>query len=207
MYMNTNIQGDFQICINVPLKQTLKISFTGFRSGGPLLFLLYVNNLHESSALVSIMFADDMNFFYGHKGLKTLVSLVNQELQKTNGCLRLINSREDDLPVLLRKLLIKKHNVKRVKSIKYLGVLLNQKYIFERSLLKTRSQKILVYNKGLNHFWIKNRYLQYTIRYYLYIHTYLNIQIHLGAVQANKSKKASQSPKACNRNYQQQNTL
>ena len=105
------------------------------------------------------MFADDMNFFYGHKGLKILVSLVNQELQKTNGCLRLINSREDDLPVLLPKLLIKKHNVKRVKSIKYLGVLLNQKYIFERSLLKTRSQKILVYNKGLNHFWIKNRYL------------------------------------------------
>ena len=31
-----------------------------------------------------IMFADDTNLFYEHKDLKTLFSLVNQELQKGN---------------------------------------------------------------------------------------------------------------------------
>ena len=51
---------------------------------GPLLFLLYVNDLHNSSALDSIMFADETNLFYEHKNLKTLFSLVNQELQKIN---------------------------------------------------------------------------------------------------------------------------
>ena len=51
---------------------------------GPLLFLLYVNDLHNSAALEPIMFADDTNLFYEHSDLKTLFSLVNQELQKIN---------------------------------------------------------------------------------------------------------------------------
>ena len=37
---------------------------------GPLLFPLYVNDLHNSSALDPIMFADDTNVFYEHKDLK-----------------------------------------------------------------------------------------------------------------------------------------
>ena len=51
---------------------------------GPLLFLFYVNDPHNSSALDPIMFADDTSLFYEHKDLKTLFSLVNQELQKIN---------------------------------------------------------------------------------------------------------------------------
>ena len=51
---------------------------------GPLLFLLYVNDLHNSSALDPVMFADDTNLFCEHKDLKTLFSLVNQWLQKIN---------------------------------------------------------------------------------------------------------------------------
>ena len=87
------------------------------------------------------MFADDRNLFYEHKDLKTLFSLVNQELQKINECFEAnklsLNvgktkyllfhkpSRKDDLPLLLPRLLIKKHEVERVKSIKFLGVLLD----------------------------------------------------------------------------------
>ena len=62
------------ICCGVPQGSIL----------GPLLFLLYVSDLHNSSALDPIMFADDKNLFFEHKGLKTLCSLVNQELQKIN---------------------------------------------------------------------------------------------------------------------------
>ena len=57
----------------------------------PLLFQLHVNDLHNSSVLDPVMFADDTNLFYEHKDLKTLFSLVNQELQKIN-ILRQISS-------------------------------------------------------------------------------------------------------------------
>ena len=40
---------------------------------GPLLFLLYVNDLHNSSALDPIMFADDTNLFCEHRDLKNVV--------------------------------------------------------------------------------------------------------------------------------------
>ena len=66
--------GTKNICCGVPQGSIL----------GPLLFLLYVNDLHNSTALDPIMFADDTNLFYEHNDLKTLFSLVNQELQKIN---------------------------------------------------------------------------------------------------------------------------
>ena len=109
---------------------------------GSILGPLYVNDLYNSSVLDPIMFADDANLFYEHKDLKTLFSLVNQELQKFNElfeanklCLNVGKtkyylfhkpSRKDDLPLLLPRLLIKKHQVERVKSIKFLGVLLDE---------------------------------------------------------------------------------
>ena len=93
------------------------------------------------------MFADDTNLFYEYNDLKTLFSLVNQELQKINEWFKAnklsLNvekikyslfhkpSRRDDLPLLLPKLLIKKHIVERVEKI----IL---------SIFKTKSPKALV---------------------------------------------------------------
>ena len=106
------------------------------------MFLLYVNDVHNSTALDPIMFPDDANLFYEHNKLKTLFSLVNQELQKikewfeanklslnvekTKYSLFHKPSKRDDLFLLLPKLLIKKHKVERVESIKFLGVLLDE---------------------------------------------------------------------------------
>ena len=48
---------------------------------GPLLFLLYINDLFLSSNYLSfILFADDTNIFLRHKDLATLARMVNQEL-------------------------------------------------------------------------------------------------------------------------------
>ena len=48
---------------------------------GPLLFLVYVDNLPNASHLLDpIMFADDANLFFNHKDIKHLFTVVNNEL-------------------------------------------------------------------------------------------------------------------------------
>ena len=66
------------------LKHALENIYCGIPQGSileSLLLLLFVNDLHKS-ALHPIMFADDTNLFYEHTDLKTLFSVVNQDLQK-----------------------------------------------------------------------------------------------------------------------------
>ena len=48
---------------------------------GPLLFLVYVNDLPNASRLLDpIMFADDTNLFFNHKDIKHLFTVVNNKL-------------------------------------------------------------------------------------------------------------------------------
>ena len=50
---------------------------------GPLLFLIYVNDLKNASdILVLIMFAGDTNLFYFHHNIKVLFTKVNKELNR-----------------------------------------------------------------------------------------------------------------------------
>ena len=52
---------------------------------GPLLFLLYVNDLKNvSSVLDPIMFADYINLFYTHSNIQKLFSTMNEELASIN---------------------------------------------------------------------------------------------------------------------------
>ena len=58
---------------------------------GPLVFLLYVNDLPNSSVLEPIMFADDTNLFFEHTDLRMLFSMVNDEMKKIMNGLMQIN--------------------------------------------------------------------------------------------------------------------
>ena len=50
---------------------------------GPLLFLLYVNEMaYVSNLLFSILFADDTNVFISGKNIKNLTQIMNNELEK-----------------------------------------------------------------------------------------------------------------------------
>ena len=52
---------------------------------GPLLFLLYVNDISNASSLLSfVLFADDTNIFYSHSKLESLVNTLNFELPKVS---------------------------------------------------------------------------------------------------------------------------
>ena len=52
---------------------------------GPLLFLIFVNDLHKvTKYLVPIMFADDTNLFCFHKNTKTLFQIASSELKLAN---------------------------------------------------------------------------------------------------------------------------
>ena len=54
---------------------------------GPLLFLLYINDLQFASDLLNpIMFADDTNLLYSSKDINTASLKVNKELQQINEC-------------------------------------------------------------------------------------------------------------------------
>ena len=52
---------------------------------GPLHFLIFVNDLKNSTKLLDpIMFADDTNLFYTNKNIKVLFETVNKELHYVN---------------------------------------------------------------------------------------------------------------------------
>ena len=55
-----------------------------------LLFLIYVNDIYNSSNLLSfILFADDTNLLMSHKNLDTLIAKINEEVEKVTIWLQL----------------------------------------------------------------------------------------------------------------------
>ena len=52
---------------------------------GPLLFLIYINDIHNSSAKLSFyLFADDTSLLYADTNLKSFEKTVNSELLKVS---------------------------------------------------------------------------------------------------------------------------
>ena len=110
---------------------------------GPLLFIIYVNDLcNVSKILEPIMFADDTNLFFSHKNIKDLLQAVNSELGKVfqwfNANKLSLNKdktkytffhkaqEKDNIPLKLPSLFINDKEIERVISIKFLGVLFDE---------------------------------------------------------------------------------
>ena len=110
---------------------------------GPLLFIIYVNDLcNVSKILEPIMFADDTNLFFSHKNIKELFQTVNSELEKVfqwfNANKLSLNKdktkytffhkarEKDNIPLKLPAFFINDKEIERVISIKFLGVLIDE---------------------------------------------------------------------------------
>ena len=56
---------------------------------GPLLFLIFVNDLFKASiSLIEVMFADDTNFILSHKNIDTILVSINVELNNVSTWLK-----------------------------------------------------------------------------------------------------------------------
>ena len=108
---------------------------------GPLLFLIYINDLPNTSTILSfIIFADDTNVFYSHKSLYELYQIINHEItyvvdwfrinklslniNKTNFIL--FRSHRKLIPEISIQLLIDGNVIPQVSSAKFLGVCIDQ---------------------------------------------------------------------------------
>ncbi len=73
VYVNSNLLSE---------KKIFKISVSLGSILGPILFLIYINDLYTCSELLILMFADDTPVLASHTNLDNLTSFVNAELKK-----------------------------------------------------------------------------------------------------------------------------
>ena len=110
---------------------------------GPLLFLIYINDIVQSSPkLKFLLFADDTSIYLSHKDPKTLETLINSELRHVNDWLTAnkLSLNVSKTNVLLFKPKYKREviNIKlndlalEEKTLaKYLGIIIDNKLTFE----------------------------------------------------------------------------
>ena len=179
--------------INEKEKTSLETISCGVPQGsilGPLLFLLYVNDLKNSSnRLDPIMSADDTNLFFTLKDIRYLFQIVNEELENINQWFASnklsLNiketkysffqkpSQKENISLLLPKLKINNYEIQRTESIRFFGVLLDENLCWKEHI-KYNENKIAK-NLGLlykaKHCLNKRSLL---VLYYSFIHTYIN---------------------------------
>ena len=156
---------------------------------GPLLFLIFVNDLSNATLLDPIMFADDTNLFYSNKDIKSLYEFVNRELinintwfqtnklslnvDKTKYVLFHKSRQKNKIPLNLPSLKIDQTEIKREQSLKFLGVLVDENLNWKNHidlLLSKISKSIGVLYKAsklLNFRCLKSIY-------FALIHSYIN---------------------------------
>ena len=156
---------------------------------GPLLFIIYVNDLCQTSEFLKpIMFADDTNLFCKSKTVKTLFLKANIELKKISEWFQAnklsLNEDKtrftlfhklqdrDNLPLQLPVLKINNYEIKRSTSIKFLGVMVDEHLNWKDHINVIENK--LSKNLGLLHKakqFLSSKAMKSV--YFLFLHSYL----------------------------------
>ena len=149
-YLNNRIQS---IVINNVLSER-EIVNVGISQGsclGPLLFLVYINDIFSSTEINMRLFADDACLSYQHSDPKYLNEIINKKLVKVDKWLRayklFINYSKTKI-LLFKKtskvcefsIKINSFIIEQSYSIKYLVVVLDDKLIWKKNLNSLKSK-------------------------------------------------------------------
>ena len=175
---------------------------------GPLLFLVYINDLCSvSKVLELILFADDTNIFYSHTDASYLMEIVNLELEKmtcwfyTNKLS--INVKKSNFiifrPRQNRQTLdlafnISNYSIDRVKEATFLGVILDE-HLTWKSHIHNVARKVskavgIIYKSS---FCLGNsslRILHFSLIYLILLRERLGIDLPIKPQKINHTSKA-----------------
>ena len=121
---------------------------------GPLLFLLYINDLaHASDKIFSILFADDSNLFLSGKDPNQLIRTMNEELVHIVKWLQVnklsINLKKTHFMIFRKrkvklilkdKIIINDVNISQVEKTKFLGVIIDHNLTFINHMKFTKGK-------------------------------------------------------------------
>ena len=207
-----NRQQFFSFENNSTKKATITCGVPQGSISGPLLFLLYVNDLHQASKVLNpIKFVDDTNFFFSHSDIDLLLEKMNKELtnvsnwfnanklslnvKKTKFSFFHKSSKKDNILLRLPKLNINGFTIERQSSIKLLGVWIDENLTW-RDHIHTVENKIA---KNIGFLYQGKHYLDDNCLkqiYFAYIHANLNYaNIAWASTHKTKLKKVQSKQK------------
>ena len=128
---------------------------------GPLLFILYINDLHNSSHILSfICFADDSNLFFTHRDPRILIDTMNRELTLVQSWIQAnrlsLNIEKthsmlfsNTLNILPNPVKINNTELKQVDCTKFLGLFIDSDLSWKSHI--NYLSKVLSRNTGILH--------------------------------------------------------
>ena len=139
---------------------------------GPLLFLLYINDIPHSSQIMTFhLYADDTSIFFSHENLSNLESIVNAELAKisdwliankltlntTKSNFMIIKPRQKKLSKNI-EISINNENLRDSACVKYLGVLIDKNLTWTNHIkhVTTKVAKGIGISSKIRHYAPKN---------------------------------------------------
>ena len=118
---------------------------------GPLVFLIFVNDLSNSTKVLDpVLFADDANLFFSDSNIRTLFEIANQELSQINDwffanklSLNLEKTKymlfhkctdQENIPLKLPLLQLNSNIIERENSLTFLGVILDEHLTWKKHI-------------------------------------------------------------------------